>query len=251
MSPRPVVVVVGAGFAGLAAADSLLDAGVEVVALEALDRVGGRVWSDRLANGGVVERGAEFVTRGYETMERYAVRLGLELQGMGIHYPEQADRSRPGDRARAGRRCGQSRGAGRAKGADPVRGRRACRGGYRRRRPRAPRRAAPELARLSGGRARGRLPRRPRGPRRRTRDATYRGRQPVARDPPGRAPRGRAPSRQPGAPDRRGRRRGRRLHRYRRDRSRRVHRRGARAGGATPRALPSAAEGQRQRPTSD
>jgi monoamine oxidase len=82
------VAVVGAGFAGLAAADSLLDAGAEVVVLEALDRVGGRVWSDRLPSGGVIERGAEFVTRGYETMERYAARLGLELQGMGIYYPE-------------------------------------------------------------------------------------------------------------------------------------------------------------------
>jgi monoamine oxidase len=82
------VVVVGAGFAGLAAADSLRDAGAEVVVLEALDRVGGRVWSDRLPNGGVIERGAEFVTRGYEAMERHAARLGLELQGMGIRYPE-------------------------------------------------------------------------------------------------------------------------------------------------------------------
>jgi monoamine oxidase len=86
-SPRPLVVV-GAGFAGLAAADSLLDAGAEVVVLEALERVGGRVWSDRLPGGGVIERGAEFVTRDYETLERYASRLGLGLQGMGIRYPE-------------------------------------------------------------------------------------------------------------------------------------------------------------------
>ena len=56
--------------------------------LEALDRVGGRVWSDRLANGGVIERGGEFVTRGYDALERYAGELGLELQGMGIRYPE-------------------------------------------------------------------------------------------------------------------------------------------------------------------
>jgi monoamine oxidase len=81
-------VVIGAGFAGLAAAEALRRAGSEVVVLEALDRVGGRVWSDRLPNGGVVERGAEFVTRGYETMERHAAALGLELRGMGIRYPE-------------------------------------------------------------------------------------------------------------------------------------------------------------------
>jgi monoamine oxidase len=41
------VVVIGAGYAGLAAAGSLRLAGVDVVVLEALDRVGGRVWSAR------------------------------------------------------------------------------------------------------------------------------------------------------------------------------------------------------------
>src|SRR5690348_2640337 len=82
------VAVVGAGFAGLAAAETFRLAGVETVVLEALDRVGGRVWSDRLPSGAVFERGGEFLTRGYETMERYAGELGLELRGMGIHYPE-------------------------------------------------------------------------------------------------------------------------------------------------------------------
>jgi monoamine oxidase len=101
VSRKPVVVVVGAGYAGLAAADSLLEAEVDVVVLEALDRVGGRVWSERLPNGAVVERGAEFVTRGYETMERRTARLGLELRGMGIHYPERRILPDPGiDRAR-------------------------------------------------------------------------------------------------------------------------------------------------------
>jgi monoamine oxidase len=37
------VVVVGAGVAGLAAADVLLAAGLEVAVLEARDRIGGRV----------------------------------------------------------------------------------------------------------------------------------------------------------------------------------------------------------------
>jgi monoamine oxidase len=82
------VAVVGAGFAGLAAAQTLRRAGVDVVVLEALDRVGGRVWSDTLPSGAVIERGGEFVTRGYDTLERYVTELGLELRGMGIHYPE-------------------------------------------------------------------------------------------------------------------------------------------------------------------
>ena len=45
------VVVIGAGLAGLVAADELAAAGAEVVVLEARDRVGGRVWSRRLDNG--------------------------------------------------------------------------------------------------------------------------------------------------------------------------------------------------------
>ena len=39
------VVVAGAGFAGLMAADRVLRAGHEMVVLEARDRVGERVWS--------------------------------------------------------------------------------------------------------------------------------------------------------------------------------------------------------------
>ena len=39
------VVVIGAGFCGLAAAHVLMEAGVDIVVLEARDRVGGRVES--------------------------------------------------------------------------------------------------------------------------------------------------------------------------------------------------------------
>ncbi len=54
------VVIVGAGIAGLAAANRLRLSGLTVVVLEAQNRVGGRVWTDR-SEGYPVEWGAEFV----------------------------------------------------------------------------------------------------------------------------------------------------------------------------------------------
>lgn len=54
------VVVVGAGVAGLAAADALRGAGADVTVLEARDRIGGRVCSDR-SWGVPVELGAAWI----------------------------------------------------------------------------------------------------------------------------------------------------------------------------------------------
>jgi monoamine oxidase len=59
---RADVVVVGAGAAGLAAADALQEAGFGVVVLEARDRIGGRILTHRDARVPVpIELGAEFV----------------------------------------------------------------------------------------------------------------------------------------------------------------------------------------------
>ena len=79
------MIVIGAGFAGLAAAEALARGGVEVEVLEARDRVGGRVWSVPFA-GGVVERGAEFVLPHDETVIATADRLGLTLARKGTLY---------------------------------------------------------------------------------------------------------------------------------------------------------------------
>lgn len=79
-------VVVGAGFAGLAAAEALANEGAEVTVFEARDRVGGRVHSGRLENGAVVELGAEFVLPGYEVLREITARLGLELFEKGTLY---------------------------------------------------------------------------------------------------------------------------------------------------------------------
>ena len=78
-------IVVGAGFAGLAAADALHGAGIEVEVFEARDRVGGRVWSVPF-EGGVVERGAEFILPHDKTVVATADRLGLRLVRKGTRY---------------------------------------------------------------------------------------------------------------------------------------------------------------------
>jgi monoamine oxidase len=84
------VCVVGAGFAGLAAAADLAAAGVDVRVFEARDRVGGRVWSapfDPADPGSpIIERGAEFVLAGYDTMAAYASSYGLRLADTGMSY---------------------------------------------------------------------------------------------------------------------------------------------------------------------
>jgi monoamine oxidase len=87
-------IVVGAGFAGLAAADELHRAGVEVEVFEARDRVGGRVWSVPFA-GATVERGAEFILPHDRTVLATAKRLGLPLVRKGTLYGNREPRGVP------------------------------------------------------------------------------------------------------------------------------------------------------------
>lgn len=84
--PQPRVVVVGAGLAGLSAAFELSRRGHQVTVVEARDRVCGRVWSQQLGNGVVVERGGEFVSARHESV-RWAVEvLGLRLVRQGCEF---------------------------------------------------------------------------------------------------------------------------------------------------------------------
>jgi monoamine oxidase len=85
------IAVVGAGLAGLAAADALRRAGIEVVVLEARPRVGGRVWSVPFADA-VVERGAEFVFASDEVLHATAARLSLPLTRKGTLYGQREPR---------------------------------------------------------------------------------------------------------------------------------------------------------------
>jgi monoamine oxidase len=79
----PRVVVVGAGFAGLACADELVAAGYPVTVLEARDRVGGRVLTFKdLIAGKTVEGGGELVGPNQPTWMAYARRFGLKFTEM-------------------------------------------------------------------------------------------------------------------------------------------------------------------------
>lgn len=70
------VVVVGAGLAGLVAATELKRAGLDVVVLEARDRVGGRLLNHDLGNGEVAELGGEWFGRGSTAIMDFAKSRG-------------------------------------------------------------------------------------------------------------------------------------------------------------------------------
>jgi monoamine oxidase len=88
------VVVIGAGLAGLAAAEALHRAGAEVQVVEARDRVGGRVWSVPFG-ASVVERGAEFILPGNTVLTATAARLGLPLVRKGTLYGNRTPAGEP------------------------------------------------------------------------------------------------------------------------------------------------------------
>jgi len=71
------VVIVGAGAAGLTAANELRKAGLSVAVLEARDRVGGRLWTD-VIDGAMLEIGGQWVSPDQDALIETVADLGLE-----------------------------------------------------------------------------------------------------------------------------------------------------------------------------
>jgi|SRR3954471_1962490 monoamine oxidase len=77
-TPAADFVVIGAGAAGLAAADELTRGGRSVLVLEARERVGGRCWTRRLSGLDIpVELGAEFLHGEAKLTHAFLERAGL------------------------------------------------------------------------------------------------------------------------------------------------------------------------------
>lgn len=79
--PPRRVIVIGAGFAGLAAAHELRAAGYPVIVLEATHTVGGRVQTfNDFPKGKVVEGGGELIGSNHPTWAAYKEKFGLEFR---------------------------------------------------------------------------------------------------------------------------------------------------------------------------
>jgi monoamine oxidase len=70
-------VVIGAGYAGLHAARHLARAGVDVLVLEARDRVGGRVWTESTSSGAVIDQGGQWIGPGQHLLQSLADEFGV------------------------------------------------------------------------------------------------------------------------------------------------------------------------------
>ncbi|WP_428429412.1 flavin monoamine oxidase family protein [Pararhizobium sp.] len=73
------MIVVGAGFTGLSAADALVAAGLDVIVLEARDRVGGRVERTAFADGVAMDTGGQFICDEMPNVIALTRRFGMSL----------------------------------------------------------------------------------------------------------------------------------------------------------------------------
>lgn len=89
------VVVLGGGVSGLSAAQELAQAGKKVIVLEARNRIGGRMWTDRTSMSIPVERGCELIHGGpHVSTWQYVRQLGLKTH-MFTRYFRKVNASDP------------------------------------------------------------------------------------------------------------------------------------------------------------
>jgi monoamine oxidase len=91
------VIVLGAGLAGLSAARDLANGGVDVLVLEARERVGGRVEQAVLDDGRVVQLGGEVVGTAHTAYLGLVAELGLTLVPSYVAEPGEIVRATPED----------------------------------------------------------------------------------------------------------------------------------------------------------
>nr|MDT0524051.1 FAD-dependent oxidoreductase [Streptomyces sp. DSM 41633] len=89
------MVVVGAGVSGLTAARELARRGIDVLVLEAADRLGGRTMSETTALGTTVDLGGQWIGHDHHRLMALADELGLTRYRMHTGpMPGLIDRSR-------------------------------------------------------------------------------------------------------------------------------------------------------------
>ncbi|MBH2004424.1 MAG: FAD-dependent oxidoreductase [Sphingobacteriia bacterium] len=71
-------IIIGAGYAGLAAARQLKAAGKNILVLEARERVGGRILTEYFADGNYADLGGQWIGPGHERMYALAKEYGVE-----------------------------------------------------------------------------------------------------------------------------------------------------------------------------
>lgn len=74
------VIIIGAGFSGMAAAYRLHQKNVDCIVLESRNRIGGRVFSHQITDELVIELGGEWVGNSHERIQELCKEFKLELQ---------------------------------------------------------------------------------------------------------------------------------------------------------------------------
>jgi monoamine oxidase len=76
---KPKVIIIGAGFSGLAAAYKLKQKGIEFTVLESQHRIGGRVFSHRMTDNLTVELGGEWIGNSHTRIQELCGEFNLKL----------------------------------------------------------------------------------------------------------------------------------------------------------------------------